>query len=169
MNKWFCYILQTDTNTMSTYNGSTNNMVRRLRQHNGELVGGAKYTKRNGANDWKVYFLMTGFLDHQNCLQAEWRIKCPDNKRRRGAKYNGREGRIRGINEILKLQKWTSNSVIDNSTVNYEIWIVKKYSHLLTEYPTNIIIHEIDEEFINVGNIIHEIDEEFINSENLIL
>jgi putative endonuclease len=37
------YILLCNDNTL--YTGITNNIVKRLRQHNGEIVGGAKYTR----------------------------------------------------------------------------------------------------------------------------
>jgi predicted GIY-YIG superfamily endonuclease len=153
MNKWFCYILKNDTYLNKTYNGSTNNMVRRLRQHNGELVGGAKYTKQFGSNNWNVYFLMTGFPDHQNCLQAEFKIKYPNSKKPRPKKYNGYEGRILGVNFMLKLDKWNANSIVYNSTINYEIWIIKEYAHLLVDYPSNIKINIVDGEYINLGEI----------------
>jgi predicted GIY-YIG superfamily endonuclease len=152
-NKWYCYILKNNTYENKTYNGSTNNITRRLRQHNGELVGGAKYTKKYGDNNWHVYFLMTGFIDHKNCLQAEWKIKYPDNKRPRPKKYDGYDGRIKGVNDILNLERWTGNSTIDNSTVNYEIWIIKKYAHLLVEYPNNVAINIIDSEYIDLTTI----------------
>lgn len=153
MTPWYCYILKNDSHKEKTYNGSTNNIVRRLRQHNGELVGGAKYTKRYGNSDWKVYFLMAGFIDHKNCLQAEWKIKYPDNKRPRPKCYDGYEGRIKGVNNILNLERWTSNSIVDNSTVKYEIWIVEKYAHLLHDTPTNIIINVIKDEYIDLKKL----------------
>ncbi|BBP43558.1 GIY-YIG nuclease family protein [Thiosulfativibrio zosterae] len=39
---WFTYLLECADGTL--YCGVTNDLVRRLKQHNGELVGGAKYT-----------------------------------------------------------------------------------------------------------------------------
>lgn len=142
MGEWYCYILKNDTN-FKTYNGSTNDMKRRLRQHNGELTGGAEFTKKYGSN-WQIYFLMSGFPDHINCLQAEWKIRYPTGKKPRPNKYNSIEGRIKGINDILNLSKWTSNSTVINSTVNYRIWIVKEYAHLLNNYPSNITVNILD-------------------------
>ena len=40
---WFVYLLRCADNTL--YCGITTNLKKRLRQHNGELVGGSKYTK----------------------------------------------------------------------------------------------------------------------------
>jgi len=40
---WFVYLLRCADNTL--YCGITTNLGKRLRQHNGELVGGAKYTR----------------------------------------------------------------------------------------------------------------------------
>lgn len=40
---WQVYLLKCADNTL--YCGITTNLEKRLRQHNGELVGGAKYTK----------------------------------------------------------------------------------------------------------------------------
>lgn len=41
--EWFVYIIECADNTL--YTGITNNLERRLRQHNGEIVGGAFYTQ----------------------------------------------------------------------------------------------------------------------------
>ena len=142
MNNWYCYILKNDSG--KSYNGSTNNMIRRLRQHNGELKGGAKFTRMHKKSDWKVYFLMTGFCDHSNCLQAEWKIKYPNNIRPRPNIYNGYEGRIKGVNEVLKLNRWTRNSIVDNSSMKFDIWIMAEYAHLIHDYPSNVAVHVVD-------------------------
>ena len=43
MSDWFVYMLRCSDDTL--YTGVTTDTQRRLRQHNGELVGGAKYTR----------------------------------------------------------------------------------------------------------------------------
>jgi putative endonuclease len=42
-NSWFVYLLQCSDG--SFYTGVTNDLKRRVRQHNGEIVGGANYTR----------------------------------------------------------------------------------------------------------------------------
>jgi len=41
---WWVYVLTSETRG-TTYVGCTNDLVRRLKQHNGELSGGGKYTR----------------------------------------------------------------------------------------------------------------------------
>jgi len=54
-NNYIIYLLYNNSNN-NTYVGITNNQERRLRQHNGELVGGAKYTKaKKGDGTWLFY------------------------------------------------------------------------------------------------------------------
>lgn len=60
------------TDKRRTYVGATVNPARRLRQHNGELVGGARATK---GRQWTRRFLVGGFQDERTALQFEWRWK----------------------------------------------------------------------------------------------
>lgn len=52
--------------------GATVNPDRRLRQHNGEITGGARAT--HGRN-WRRIFLVGGFADERAALRFEWRWK----------------------------------------------------------------------------------------------
>jgi structure-specific endonuclease subunit SLX1 len=68
---WFCYML-VSTDGKKTYVGATVDPNRRLRQHNGELVGGARATK---GRVWTRKFLVGGFADEVAALRFEWRWK----------------------------------------------------------------------------------------------
>jgi predicted GIY-YIG superfamily endonuclease len=141
---WYCYILRNRQPQYShlTYNGSTNNPRRRLRQHNEEISGGARYTHgRNGG--WEIYALLTGFVDHKNALSCEWRIKHTNGKPgKRPTPHLGMAGRIRGLNEVLKLDKWTGKCEVSNADVPYTLYLAEDVLHLVhpEELPSNITI-----------------------------
>lgn len=109
-SKYYCYILRSTNPTFSnlTYNGSTNNLIRRLRQHNGEIVGGAKATKNKGP--WVYIAIWEGFQSHCEALSCEWRIKHPTNTKKRPSQYNGVNGRIKSLNLLINLDTWTKQS-----------------------------------------------------------
>ena len=69
---WFCYMLATCSGPSKTYVGATVDPDRRLRQHNGELAGGARATHGRA---WKRAFLVGGFEDEKAALRFEWRWK----------------------------------------------------------------------------------------------
>lgn len=144
---YYCYILRTDyyPDRNKTYNGFTTRPKNRVRQHNQEITGGARYTKMNGNKQWSMYVLIKGYPDNKSALQSEWKIKKVGGKRRRPAKFCGPEGRIRGLNEVLKLNRWTGNSTKDNSDSQFTVWIETGYAHLLTDLPTNITVIVTDD------------------------
>lgn len=86
------YCLQSEARPAKTYVGVTNDAARRLRQHNGELAGGARSTR--GHRPWKHLWRVTG-LTQREALQLEWAMK-----HRRSGK-GGPEGRMRTLRRLL--------------------------------------------------------------------
>ena len=72
MHPFVCYCIKAD-NSHRTYVGVTNNLVRRIRQHNKEIKGGAKYTSSGGP--WSLAMLVGPFLTYQHALHFEWHWK----------------------------------------------------------------------------------------------
>ncbi len=137
---WYCYLLRNGypDHVRRTYCGCTNDPKRRLRQHNGELVGGAKYTTAFGNKQWEIYALIIGFPDYRNALQCEWIIKHPDRKIKSAAKYRRPSGRITALNKVLHYDKWTSNSLHENKDLNLKVWIIPEFSDKLVDISDNI-------------------------------
>lgn len=81
------------------YIGYTVNLKRRIRQHCGELVGGAKYTKRS--TDWSYLMILTcSSWTANRAMQIEWLCKYPQRKRKVLSCFKGPEGRINSLSEI---------------------------------------------------------------------
>ena len=154
IDMYFCYILKNNSEKYKnyTYNGYTVNPWRRIRQHNGELVGGAKYTtgvnsKNNKEHgDWEMCVLITGFKTSGNALSCEWKIKHPTGKKTRPKKYCGIEGRIKSLNEVLILDSWTMQCKVKNSECDYIMFVINEYMNLLDldKIPKNIKIIPVE-------------------------
>ena len=71
MNKNYIVYLLVNTLNNYTYLGITNNSVRRLKQHNSILSGGAKYTKMKKGNGEWVYYLKIKNLTKSEALSIE--------------------------------------------------------------------------------------------------
>jgi len=123
INKYYCYIIRSlnPAFSNSTYNGSTNNLIRRLRQHNGEIVGGAKATRSKGP--WEYIAIWEGFQSHREALSCEWRIKHPTNSRKRPSQYNGVKGRIKSLGLLVGLDCWTNQSSGMENGLNYKLYL----------------------------------------------
>lgn len=102
----YCYILYNDTNN-KTYNGYTVDLTRRLRQHNGELKGGAKYTTRARVV-WKYLAIVEcpPEMDKKDALALEWMIRYPTRRKPRPAEFNGPKGRLKGLELALRYERW---------------------------------------------------------------
>jgi predicted GIY-YIG superfamily endonuclease len=140
---WYCYIL---AHGERTYNGSTNDPRRRLRQHNGELKGGARATSRAGPG-WRFVAVVAGFPDHVNALQCEWRIKCPSGvPGKRGREWQGPAGRIRGLGHVLRLKQWTKQTTVSCGSYPLQVWIEERYAQELYvegELPAYVRTHVV--------------------------
>jgi predicted GIY-YIG superfamily endonuclease len=95
---WFCYLLVTsDGKRQKTYVGATVDPAHRLRQHNGELSGGAKATH---GRVWVRKFLIGGFTDERTALQFEWWWK-KHTRDLEGSKFSFMERRIHALSMNL--------------------------------------------------------------------
>ena len=139
---WFCYLIR---NGNLTYNGSTNNLKRRLRQHNGEIKGGAKYTSQIKGG-WEYYCIMCGFPDKINTLQCEWRWKhCNGKPGKREKQHCGVHGRIKGLNQVLSLERWTNQSIHENKNIKFKLYILKDvYNNIQLPLKDNIEVFVVD-------------------------
>lgn len=99
--EWFFYLIK---NNNSTYAGVSPTPDKRLRQHNGEIKGGAKYTTSKGPG-WEHICLIGGFQDKIQSMQFEWAVKhVPP----RGA--GGVENRIKKMLIVCNKERWTSKA-----------------------------------------------------------
>lgn len=96
------YALVSTVNKKKTYVGMTNNPVRRLRQHNGSLKGGARFTR--GGRPWRFIFHVTG-LKKSEALRLEWAMK-----KKRVSGVSGPLGRIKTLQRLMTLERWTLKS-----------------------------------------------------------
>lgn len=96
------YLLQGGRNR--TYVGATVHLPRRLRQHNGELAGGAARTC--GAGPWRLVCHVQGFRTWREALQFEhaWR------RQGRSVRRWDRSGREEALRRLLGKERWSSRS-----------------------------------------------------------
>ena len=74
---FFCYILCSlhEKYLYTTYIGFTDDPLHRIRQHNGEIKGGAKFTKRR--RPWKLILVTSNFPNKIAALKFEWAWQNP--------------------------------------------------------------------------------------------
>lgn len=126
---WSCYLLIPDdaenpepsrsggssgaTTSRSSYVGATTSPDRRLRQHNCEIKGGAKFTTNRvkwGKGRWKRAALVQHFPSERDALQFEWMWKHKTLRQPRGKAYPPLRRRLLALEGILKEGRSTSTS-----------------------------------------------------------
>lgn len=111
----YVYILQSldETHPNRTYVGYTINLKQRLRKHNGEIKGGAKYTRVG--RPYIIHGYVEGFADKSEALSFEWHCHHPagrprkrgkGNLRTRFDKYKGVERREKIMKYLMKQERW---------------------------------------------------------------
>eukprot|EP00899_Mesostigma_viride_P006636 jgi/Mesvir1/15974/Mv08283-RA.1 len=109
-----CYLLCSMNATFKgrTYIGFTVNPPRRIRQHNGELVNGARFTSRY--RPWEMVLVVFGFSSQRQALQFEWAWQHP--KRSKDVRTigdaalrkmrSGVKGKVHLLYAMLGLPRW---------------------------------------------------------------
>ena len=108
----FVYLLES-SDKRSTYIGATIDLDHRLRQHNKELVGGAKATAKKVEKGctWHRVLYVAGFPTWQAALQFEWRFKRLSSTKAAYKIKNPLERRLYGLRQLLALPASTSKAV----------------------------------------------------------
>jgi predicted GIY-YIG superfamily endonuclease len=112
LEEWCFYLIY---NRNYSYAGVTPNPIRRIKKHNQEIAGGAKYTRMVGKG-WKYICQVHGFKNKIDALKFEWAVKHCAPKKDTGV-YN----RIRKLERVLNKERWTSKSP---SAIDYKLKVL---------------------------------------------
>jgi structure-specific endonuclease subunit SLX1 len=109
-NTWYCYLIRSlrlkennHTYSNRTYVGKTNDPLRRIKQHNGILAGGAKRTME--LRPCEMYCIMEGFPTEKDALKFEWFLAHPTRHPRNKnvpSKLKGVQGKLNALAYILE-------------------------------------------------------------------
>lgn len=113
---YYCYLLQSTDG--KTYVGVTIDLNRRLRQHNGEICGGASAT-RGGV--WRRILHVAGFPSQGEALRFEWAWK---HISRQAKGITSLERRLNALDTLLASERSTKNALA------------------FAEYPTALVVND---------------------------
>jgi predicted GIY-YIG superfamily endonuclease len=147
----YCYIINHPFRNQWTYNGYTVNIKRRLRQHNGELVGGARYTTKKNEKDGSWTYLIivhSPEFDHRRALSWEWHTRYPNNKRPRPSEFQGPMGRLKGQALVFENPKF-------HDITKFNVWVHDEYYEVFR----NLILQHVDNARVTLkplSDFVHE-------------
>lgn len=135
---YYCYFLgQHDNWEGQTYNGYTVDLKKRLRQHNGEIKGGAWATTAKGAGAWSFIAVLTSpkWDSISRAMTCEWNCRYPTRKKPRPKKFAGSAGRIDSLAEIFK-------HITDETHLYIHPHFYQQVVAL--QLPEHVTLHDID-------------------------
>ncbi|KDP43613.1 hypothetical protein JCGZ_16900 [Jatropha curcas] len=98
---WCVYLILSTNAPIKTYVGVTNNFSRRLKQHNGDLKGGAKASR--AGRPWICACLIQGFSDQSEACEFESKWKSLSRKLPRNRKNDdSTKDSINGSHALLQ-------------------------------------------------------------------
>lgn len=100
-SSWCVYLIASTNPPFKTYVGVTTDFSRRLKQHNGELKGGAKASR--AGRPWICACLVRGFRGRSEACEFESKWKNSSRKLPRKQKSVGKEG-LEDKGQLLLLQ-----------------------------------------------------------------
>ena len=124
-DEWFFYLIK---NNNLTYAGVSPTPDKRLRQHNGEIKGGAKYTTSKGPG-WEHICLISGFQNKVQSMQFEWAVKHVPPR-----DAGGVENRIKKMLIVCNKERWTSKAPLAKDVPLTIYWKSNVHSSQLPEY-----------------------------------
>ena len=127
----YVYLLES-THTKKTYIGATVDLNHRLRQHNGELVGGAKYTtgRVTQGERWRRIAYVSGFPTWAATLQFEWRWKQLTRRIPNTPRLSSLQKRMLALQTLLQLPRSTT------AAIPFATWPTPPQVHMETETET---------------------------------
>ena len=136
MSNWVCYILKSiDSN--KTYVGATDNLYRRLNDHNG-INGKSKGAKATKGRIWMPILFISGFPNKIACLSFESGVRHV--RKRKGCLYynsgNPVEKRVKSVYNLLHLQSPLKKWFAKDLTVN---WLELNYYNVNLKLPLKVI------------------------------
>lgn len=153
-----CYLLLSqNTRTGRTYCGVTNNLTRRLSQHNGRRSGGARYTR--GAQ-WTPVCTVEGFTNRSQALSFEWWVKRRVGGLKDVARAVGWERRCQRMVRLLALDLWWKKRPPCPATLTLRWWRSIPPSVQAVPVPDNVRVvlpSDVDADtllFQSVGDVL---------------
>jgi predicted GIY-YIG superfamily endonuclease len=135
-NDYHVYIIKGIKNDkIKYYIGCTNNLKRRLKQHNRELKGGAKSTH---SYYWQYYCILSNIKDNITALQIEWRLKNASRKK----------NIISKIEEFLEYIEKYNKSTPNSQEIDYKILFLLNeeiYHKINKKEWSNIIMIDVND------------------------
>lgn len=113
MASYVVYCLVSEVRPTRTYIGSTNNTLRRWKQHNGLCVGGARATR--AYRPWRPAIVVTGLRTRSEACRVEtaWRRTC------RRHRWRGLGGRWRALEHMWDNDRLRAQTEVQQSGASY--------------------------------------------------